>query len=365
VANRIANLYIERNVKTRQVQAEGTSEFLGQQLAEAKTRLDELEAALSRFKLKYNGELPEQQGALISTLGRLEVELESNRDALNRAQESKAILQSNLASAEASLHALAAVSGRTEEPAVPAAALPPVAAQPKPSAVLQSQLNTLLLRYGPAHPDVKRLEAQLAAEKAVEAAEPTREPVLPSPGAAAYERHTAPPNPQAGNGRSGDNEQLASLRMQIAVAEREIAFRAQEQARIEGEMKETNKRIARLPLREQEMAQVTRDYEISRTNYRNLLDKKMAAEMATDLEHGQKPERFTLLDPAPVPERPQRPRRAMFYSLGSLLSMTLGLAAGIGLEIRQGKFLGQWELRPQIPILARVPKIVATRVVAG
>jgi succinoglycan biosynthesis transport protein ExoP len=126
-------------------------------------------------------------------------------------------------------------------------------------------------------------------------------------------------------------------------------------------MKENSEKINRMPLREQQMAQVTRDYEISKTNYRSLLDKKLAAEMAADLEHGQKPERLTLLDPARVPEKPERPNRPMLYGMGALLSVALGLAAGLLLEIRAGELLGHWELAAAIPVVARVPKISISR----
>jgi polysaccharide biosynthesis transport protein len=353
VANRIANLFIEGNDKTREVEAEGTSEFLDRQLAEAKARLDELEAQVGQFKAKYNGELPEQQAAIVSTLQRLDAELAANRDALNRAQESKSILESNLAAAEASLEAAAAVNDRPSETA---AALPAVP-QPKPSEALEAQLNTLLARYGPAHPDVKRIEAELAEQKAVEA---QAVPVVPSAAnntASEAARRAAVNKEEVAQ----TNERLASLKAQIAAAGNEIAFRAAEQQRISAEMKANSERINRLPLREQQMAQVTRDYEISKTNYRNLLDKKLAAEMAADLEHGQKPERLTLLDPARVPEKPERPNRPLLYALGSLFSVAVGVAAGLGLEIRAGRLLGQWELAAAIPVVARIPKIVVSR----
>ena len=103
VANRIANLYVEENLKTREVQAEGTSEFLEAQLKDAKKGLDEMEAAVSAFKARHNGELPQQENALASALSRLQVELEANRDALNRAQESKVLLENSLSMAQETL----------------------------------------------------------------------------------------------------------------------------------------------------------------------------------------------------------------------------------------------------------------------
>src|SRR5450759_4978398 len=83
VANRLTDLYVEQNLRTREGQAAGTSDFLDTQLREAKKRLDEMEAAVSVYKLAHNGELPQQEAALSGTLARLQVELEANRDAIN------------------------------------------------------------------------------------------------------------------------------------------------------------------------------------------------------------------------------------------------------------------------------------------
>ena len=69
VANRISNLFIEENLKTREVQAEGTSEFIDAQMQDAKKKLSETETAVSQFKLQHNGELPQQESALMGTLG--------------------------------------------------------------------------------------------------------------------------------------------------------------------------------------------------------------------------------------------------------------------------------------------------------
>src|SRR5919201_6829137 len=60
VANTLASFYIEENLKVRERQAAGTSEFLKVQLTEVKKRLDQQEATVSEFKKRYIGELPQQ-----------------------------------------------------------------------------------------------------------------------------------------------------------------------------------------------------------------------------------------------------------------------------------------------------------------
>lgn len=107
------------------------------------------------------------------------------------------------------------------------------------------------------------------------------------------------------------------------------------------------------------MAQVTRDYEISKGNYKSLLDRKLAAGMATDMEHRQQAERFTLLDPARVPEKPVKPNRPLFSVLGCLASLILAMGVGFGREAQRNTILGEWEIGPDLIILGRIPVINA------
>jgi hypothetical protein len=66
VANRLGTSSWTRT-SAREVQAEGTLEFIRSQLDQAKKTLDEQEAGVSRYKLEHNGELPEQAQALTAT----------------------------------------------------------------------------------------------------------------------------------------------------------------------------------------------------------------------------------------------------------------------------------------------------------
>src|SRR5450432_1539275 len=189
VANRIASLYIEENMKTREIQAEGTSDFIETQLQQAKKRLDDLEAAVSGYKLKHNGELPQQENSIAGNLARLQVELEANRDAINRAQQTKVLLESTLSAAEndRSTHPrgfqAATAAGANETGVESGAAL---GQQPRPkreSEAVQARLDVLRLQYTENFPEVKQLLAYLAVLKQAEnsAASAPPDPIGASP----------------------------------------------------------------------------------------------------------------------------------------------------------------------------------------
>ena len=78
ITNALASLFIEENLKLREQQAEGTSEFLESQVAEAKTRLEKQEQALKEFKEMRMGALPGQMDANLRTLDRFQLELQTS-----------------------------------------------------------------------------------------------------------------------------------------------------------------------------------------------------------------------------------------------------------------------------------------------
>jgi hypothetical protein len=239
---------------------------------------------------------------------------------------------------------------------------PPAPEEPKkPSELLEAKLDDMLSRYGPEHPDVKRLRADIARAKAVEtrmqsAPRPfvSAGKVMPSdtPAQALAKAITANPL-DVGQAR----ERILVLKSQIVLAQKEIESRRAEQGRIERDIAELQGRLTNVPMREQEMQQITRDYDITRLNYHSLLEKQLSAEMSTDMERRQKSERFTIIDPAHVPERPSKPNRLFFGGVGSLFFFAMTVLSAIGLEMRKDNLLGEWELPENVPVLARVPYI--------
>lgn len=329
VANRLTDLYVEQNLKTRESQAAGTSDFLETQLQEAKKRLDELEAKVSSYKLAHAGALPEQEQSLSSTLSRLQTELEANRDAINRTQQTKVVQEGTLTA----MQAAAAVQTMRSLEVAPRAIGAPEAGTGvrvanrtygKVSEALEAQLSDLLTKVTEKHSDVIKLRAAIEAAKREEQLEDTKE---------------------------------AALKAEIAVTNKELEGRTAEQQRILRDIDQYQRRIEQVPAREQEMEQLTRDFQMSQENYKSLLDKKLAAEMALDMERRQQSERFTVLDRARVPEKPIKPKRPMLYAVGSGLALVLGLLVGFTAEMRRNVVLGEWELPQGITVLARLPYI--------
>lgn len=101
VANELASLFIDENLKARELQATGTTEFLQNQLQATRKSLEEQEAKLKDFRLKHIGEMPEQQTADLQILGQLQSQLQLEGDALARAETQKNMIQSMMSQSSA------------------------------------------------------------------------------------------------------------------------------------------------------------------------------------------------------------------------------------------------------------------------
>jgi succinoglycan biosynthesis transport protein ExoP len=357
VTNQLGNLFIEENLRAREVQAEGTSDFMKTQLEQAKKGLDAQEAKVSRFKQMYSGELPQQEATLAQEMGRLQIQLQGNQDALNRAQQNKISFESALSVAEATEATLKRLIEAARNLNGSSPVLPPGKARPKKkSEELEEQLAILKAVDRPGHPDVRNMEHLLEQVKLRERDEPAAPDTTAdqAPG----KKEEIPDSPETVRALAGERERLAGLRANLAIVKRELEVRQEDNQKILDRIGSVQARIQRLPLREQEMMSVTRDYEMSKANYQSLLNKIFAADMATDMERNQKSERFTILDPARVPEKPISPNRPLLGSASCLVALALSIGFCLLLEIRKNHFLGEWELPEGIVVLGRVPRII-------
>jgi protein tyrosine kinase modulator len=368
VVNSITDIYIEQNIRTREMRTSGTTDFIETELREAKTKLDQQEAAVSRYKLQHNGELPEQENSLSAIFTKLQVELQGNQDAINRAQQQKALLESEVSSDEAAEErlkpkaAVASASGRNQEEAEIA---PEIRGKyQKELDGLESQLAEIRPRYSDEHPEVKRLRSRIAVIERLERQDEAAQKLAIARAASEHKPLPVPtvdttPDPQAAE-RARIHERLGILQAQLSGTKRDLQTRAADHTQILRDLASYQQRLEQLPLREQEMAELKRDYEFSKNYYNALLGKKMEAEMASDLEIRRKAETFRILDPARPPSKPFKPKRELLSAVTVAFGIVLGIAAALGRELRAGVLLGEWELPAGVTVLGRVPVIVTS-----
>jgi polysaccharide chain length determinant protein (PEP-CTERM system associated) len=346
IANELAALYVNEDVRYREKHAVSTSEFLDTQLRDVRTRLQSQERRVAEFKERYMGELPEQREANLRTLDRLQQQMQSAQETLRRANERRQLLTQTLAEVDQST---GAVSGPTGSPNPT-----PAEAGAARLSLLKQELLQLQSRFNDRYPDVVALKEQIRVLEAKLAAEPA---------AAAREAKVAPkkdgkelrPVPQSGY--------VQNLLQQLDQATIEAKTSADEIKGLRSQIATYERRIENTPRREQEVAQITRDYESTRELFRSLLGKRGEAEMAADLEQRQQGEHFRIIDPAGLPDRPAGPNRMRLILATLVIALGISGIAVVIAEHTDTSYRSADEVRNLeiVPVLSTIPRIVTER----
>ena len=319
VTRQLGSLFIEENLKLRQAQAEGTSEFISQELDKAKKDLEDQEARMKAFKSKYMGALPEQQQANLQMIGQAQSLLQANSDAINRAEQQKMYTESMQDSLEKQK-------------------VPPAKTELQTSLInKKAELVVAKQKYQPGHPDLVRLEEEVAAleQQAKELAK-TEQPVDP---------------------KTASTDQMKS---QIAMLNEEIKSRQQKQTELEGRIRSLQSKVDILPAIEQQYQEFNRDYSVAKDNYQTLLLKKNASGMAADVEHQAQGEQFRVIDPASLPQKPYKPDLWMLNGMGLMGGLVLGGALGFLQEFKDQTVHNDKDMRHYLPmtLLGTMPLVL-------
>lgn len=330
VCSEITSLFVSENLNAREESAEGTTEFLRQQLADAKKNLDDQDAKLADFERKYIGRLPGQQASNQSTLQALTTQLDAATQSLDRLQENETLLEANIAGQTRDLQSNRPVAGITEDD------------RKKELKGLMDQKHTLEALYTPDYPDVQAINRKIADLQS----EIGRSAPSPGPAKSAPGNVTDPP-------------QLQQEKAQLRAVQQTIASAKQQQSRIESQIRAYEGRIESSPLVEQEYKQVTRDHDIASEFYNNLLKKMDESSMATALEHRQEGEQFRVMDPPNLPEAPVFPNRIVFACGGLGGGLIVGVLLAGFWEYRDATLRGEQDVwaATKLPTLAVLPHL--------
>ena len=333
VCTAVTSMFIEENLRRRQQHSEDTTEFLVNQLAEAKVKLDEQDAKLAAFQGRHLGDLPDNEQMNLTLLNNLTTQLEATTQALGRAQQEKSFDESMLTQQIASWQASQA--GHNPE------------TLEQQLAALQTQLATLQGRYTDDYPDVVKAKNDIAAlKKQIAEADARR---------AAADSGKSPKS-------TIEPTQIAELRAKIRNLDQTIAEKAREQEQIRQQIEIQRARVQSSPAVEQEFKELTRGYQTALDSYNDLLKKRNASAMAADLERKQQGEQFRVLDPANLPDKPSFPNRPLFALGGFGGGLALGLGIAFLLEMRDTSLKTERDVEfiLHLPVLAIIPEIELT-----
>ena len=334
VVNELTTLYLNENLRTRTEKAEETTAFLTEESNRLSAEITRLGTALTAFKERNANRLPEQRDLNFQALERTERDIATIDTQLSGLDEKRIYLNGQLAlldpysssgvmSSGARLEALRTefihlstryspghpdvMSMKREIEALEQeTGLGPSTADLQAQlSLLQQELASLEQSYTAEHPDVKSLKRQIATVES----ELRNPPPMPT---------TAP--------ASADNPAYVNLQSQLAAANTEARTLRARRAQLVAKLADYEERLLQMPKVEQEYRTITRNMENATRRYQEINAKQMTAEVAQSMEQERKGEKFTLIDPAILPEEPISPNRPAIILLG----LVLALGAGVG-----------------------------------
>jgi polysaccharide chain length determinant protein (PEP-CTERM system associated) len=335
VVNELASLYLDENSKVRRQSVAETSEFLAQEADRLAKQIQSIEEKLALFKRRNVGRMPDSSAVNVQLADRTESELRRVEQQIPVLEDRKLSLESQLALIKpnisvASGPGLGNGTGEQRE-LTPEERL----------RALQSQYASMSVLYTADHPDIRRVRQEIAALKAQTAAS-----------ARSAERGS-------GANEAPDNPAYILLATQLQNTRRELAQLAASREDLRAKQRIYDARLMQIPEVEREYNELTRDYGNAQARYREIKTKEMQAAGAFELERDSKAERFSLGEPANLPQSPVKPNRLAIALGGLLASLGSGLGLAFLLEMFDPSVKGPLELARIAPvaILTAIPYI--------
>ncbi len=387
IANELTTLYLNENVKNRQEKAAETTSFIDEELARVSVHISDLEQKLTAFKARNQGRLPEQSLANQVGSERINSEIQRLEREISFLEERTVSLKSQLADTKPGLPVQTGTGATLLEPEDRLRSLrmqltsltgtyseehPDVKRLRREIAVLktetgmqddaddregklselQAQLVLLRQKYSDDHPDVLRLKRTIAAvDQVASNAGDGGSAKGSDKGSAKGDGLAAPRKP--------DNPVYINLKSQIETTAAQIQSLRTERDEQKAKLLEIDVKVSQSPEVERQFLELVRDMDSSRANFRELRDKQIKAQVAEQLEHGRKAERFTLIEPPIFPEKPVRPNRSVIVLMGLLLALLGGVAAAAFREAIDGTVHSARDVVRvmQVPVLAILPEL--------
>lgn len=341
VTQQLGTLFVEQNSSDRRGLAQSTNAFLETQLEGARQRLELQEQKLEAFRERHGKELPTQMQSNMQAITSAQMQAQGLVESIARDRDRKLMLERLYREALNEPAPVPAATGGQNAAGVPAGG----SAQDQLAAA-KATLASLELRYRPEHPDVTRARRLVAELEAKAAGEGTDSGATPPVAA----------------GDPARRERLRQMAAEIESLDRQMTFKESEERRLRSEIAEYQGRVEAVPGLESEWASLTRDYDTEQAEYKELLSKAGAAQLAVDLEKEEIGESLRVVDHAGVPVQPLPSLRPQINAGGLVLGLLLGVGIAALLEFRDSSFRTEADVMEvlALPVLASIPYVQST-----
>jgi polysaccharide chain length determinant protein (PEP-CTERM system associated) len=325
VTERLSEMYITESLAAKKRESREAYEFINSRVGEYHEKLTDAETKLQDYRSANVDAQPGSVTDVNTRISALRTQVEQTRMSLLEQRSRQGAISDQL-SGESAVTAV-----QTRESLYRAQLLS-----------LQSQLDTLLLNYTDQYPDVVRIRHQIAdIQQAMRQEE---------------ERRAQGPQQAGAFADAQMNPMYQELRSQNAAASREVAATQTRMGIAESMLEEELNRSRRIAESESALAELTRDYEVNRDIYQDLLRRRENARVSMELDREQRGLTLRVQDPPIMPVRPTG-LRFLHFALGGLL---LAVAIPLGLlfllvrfdpRIRSVRLLQKYADRPTLTVV--------------
>ena len=286
VANELVTLFLDENIKSRTKRAIETTEFLSQEADKLQLELEKIENQVADFKQKNASALPEYKDIQTSSY-------QGTLSALSGVERDYKATQDELASLDIDLTAAKAGIGSNSSAnsfGGPAAELEK----------LKTEYAKLSGVYKENHPTLRALKNKI---ETLEKAGSTPD----------TDTKSAPVSQTT-------NLMVAKVQAKINSAKSRLASLSQQRASLQAKLGQQERQIMQSPQVERSLFSLQRDYESAKKKYEEVRFKENSAKISESLEQENKAERFALIEPPSLPDKPIKPDRLKIIVMGIFLS---------------------------------------------
>lgn len=321
VVQSLLEIFVESSLGNKRSDTQSTLQFLDEQVKHYDESLKAAENQLKQFKLKYIG-IAGQSGQggqdFFARMSKLSDDINSTKLELRSAIQTRDSYRQALAGESATVRVDQKGPGIT----------PPVPEIDQRIAVQRAKLDELMRTYTDQHPEVvgtKRVLVELQEQRQAEIRD---RPTRPSTSAQVSEQ----------------NPVFQKIRLSLADAEANVASLSAKLGSLEGQYRELKASAQLVPQVEAEYSQLTRDYDIQKKTYGDLLARRQAAAMGADVQ-ATEAGLFQVIDPPRASSQPIPPTRLMLLALALAAALGAGLLASFVANELQPTFHNAHALR--------------------
>jgi polysaccharide chain length determinant protein (PEP-CTERM system associated) len=352
VVQDVVSRFIDENIRNRSNATFQTTNFMRDELDDAKKDLDGLEGKVAAFRIQNNGRLPDQEAGNFQQMAALQTQVSLLDSQISRANQDKLQLESNQRIFKDQLTALTKPSVDAATSANSDRKSQRLLDQEHEVEVADRDLTTLRQHYKDTYPDVQagilRLSAARKKRDDIEKEDNAKkaQPVV-----------AAKANPDGVREARDLDANMRRIASAIEARDLDIQNSQKELKRVGDLVKSYQSRIEEVPLGEKQYSDLLRDRDLAKDRYVDLTQKLQRAEMAQEMEGRKQGETLELLDPASLPTTPSAPKRPMVVMVGAALGLLIGFVLAAAREIKDTslKNLKDVHAYTKVSVLGSVP----------